>query len=72
MLQPSAPINMSRTSFLSAVATLSVPVNVSAMIRPKMTSETRSTGVNTGAATAGARAEGATEIVTIGWRRGAA
>jgi len=57
---------MLRTSFRSAVATLNVPVNVSAMIRPKMTPETRSIGDNTGAGIAGARAGGATETVTIG------
>jgi len=56
---------MLRTSSRSAVATLSVPVNVSAIIRPKMTPETRSTGVNAGVATAVARAGGATDIVTM-------
>jgi len=46
VLQPSAPISMSRTSLRSAVATLSVPVNVSAMMMPKTTPETRSIGDN--------------------------
>jgi hypothetical protein len=38
---------MVRTSLRSAVATLNEPVKVSAMMRPNMTSKTRSTGDKT-------------------------
>src|SRR3954470_22152846 len=47
MLQPSAPISMMRTSARPASATLSEPVNVRTMIRPKSTSEMRSYGSST-------------------------
>src|SRR3954467_12400942 len=53
MLQPRAPISMLRTSARSALATLRDPVKVRAMIRPKMTPETRSTGDRTGTAGTG-------------------
>src|SRR5439155_14880423 len=46
-LHPSAPISIVRTSSRPASATLSAPVNVRTMIRPKRTSETRSIGSNT-------------------------
>ena len=62
MLHPRAPMSMLRTSFRSAVATLNVPVNVSAMMRPKMTPETRSMGESTGAGIVGALAGRATEV----------
>ena len=43
-LQPSAPMSIVRTSSRPASATLSEPVKVRTMIRPKSTSETRSIG----------------------------
>src|SRR6185436_1096529 len=43
-LHPSAPISIARTSSRPASATLSEPVKVRTMIRPKRTSETRSIG----------------------------
>ena len=46
-LHPSAVIIIVRTSSLPAVATLSDPMNVIAISRPKITSETRSTGSST-------------------------
>src|SRR6185436_11043444 len=46
-LHPSAPTSISRTSARPAVATLSEPVKVSTMIRPKSTSVTRSMGSST-------------------------
>src|SRR5436190_4259588 len=46
-LQPSAPINIVRMLSRPASATLSDPVKVRTMIRPKRTSETRSIGSNT-------------------------
>jgi hypothetical protein len=46
-LQPIMPTSSSRTSSRPAVATLRVPVNVSAMIRPNSTSDIRSTGSRT-------------------------
>ncbi len=48
-LQPSAARIIVLTSSRPAVATLSEPVKLSAISRPKMTSDTRSTGLNTGA-----------------------
>ena len=44
-LQPSAPMSIVRTSSRPASAMLSEPVNVSTMMRPKRTSETRSRGL---------------------------
>src|SRR6476659_4521010 len=46
-LHPSAPMSIVRTSSRPASATLSEPVNVRTMIRPKRTSETRSIGSST-------------------------
>src|SRR5262249_26592270 len=46
-LQPSAVIIIVRTSSRPAVATLSEPMNVIAISRPKITSETRSMGSST-------------------------
>src|SRR5213594_4410274 len=46
-LQPSAPISIVRMLSRPASATLSDPVKVRTMIRPKRTSETRSIGSNT-------------------------
>src|ERR1044071_1908100 len=43
-LHPRAPISISRTSARPAVATESESVNVSTMMRPNKTSETRSIG----------------------------
>ena len=47
ILHPSAPMSIVRTSARSASATLSEPVKVSTMIRPKSTSEMRSAGSST-------------------------
>ena len=47
ILHPSAPMSMVRTSARSASATLSEPVKVSTMIRPKSTSAMRSLGSST-------------------------
>ena len=47
ILQPSAPMSIVRTSSRPASATLSEPVKVSTMIRPKSTSEMRSFGSST-------------------------
>src|SRR5882724_4882659 len=46
-LQPSAPMSIVRMLSRPASATLSDPVKVRTMIRPKRTSETRSIGSNT-------------------------
>src|SRR5580765_3110393 len=46
-LHPSAPMSIVRTSSRPASATLSEPVKVRTMIRPKRTSETRSIGSST-------------------------
>src|SRR5262245_44459731 len=46
-LQPIMPTSSRRMSSRAAVAALSVPVNVSAMMRPKRISETRDTGSRT-------------------------
>ena len=46
-LQPRAPMSMVRTSSRPASATLSEPVKVRTMIRPKSTSEMRSFGSST-------------------------
>ena len=43
-LHPSAPMSIVRVSSRPASATLSEPVNVSTMMRPKRISETRSIG----------------------------
>src|SRR5690348_341192 len=47
MLQPITPMSKVRSSSRPAVAALSVPVNVNAMISPKSTSETRAIGSRT-------------------------
>src|SRR5262245_17491900 len=47
-LQPRAPMSIARTSARPGVATEREPVNVSTMMSPNRTSETRSIGSSTG------------------------